>query len=443
MAVAQRPRTSSAILPLARPPQLASISRVLSLLPTRSPAIIAGIQIPSIHDPLGILSLLLATLALLFWFASLRYVRRLFDLVPILVFCYFLPTALSTAGVIPHQSPLYDWIKSTLLPASLILLTLSLDVPAILRLGPKLCLMFLASSLGVILGGPIALLIWKDRLPPDAWRAFAYLAGSWIGGAPNAVALQRWAGASDAAIAPVVLVDVIIAYVWMGLLIAAAARHQRVDRWLRADASALAALEDRVAGPATQPRSVADAGEWAALLAIAFGGAWLSRAGSDRIADAHWLAGLQNLLSADAWKLVLATTLGLVLSFTPARRMETLGASRLGMFMLYLLITTIGAGADFNRLGESGGYLIAGATWMAVHIVILLAAAWLLRAPFFHVAVCSQANIGGPVSAPIVAAAFRPSLAPVGVLLAVAGFVVGTYGGMFCVRLCQFASGAR
>jgi len=395
---------------------------------------------PAVSDPIGILAVLLTILAILFRLAGLPITRRLFNVVPILVFCYFLPTALSTAGVIPHQSPLYDWIKSTLLPASLILLTLSLDVPAILRLGPKLCLMFLTSSLGVILGGPIALMLWKQRLPPDAAQAASYLAGSWIGGATNAVALQRWAGASDAAIGPVVLVDVIVAYLWMGVLLALAARHGRVDRWLGADAAALAALESRVPSPGEHTHSSNGTGAWAALLAVAFGGAWLAHAGATQIVASASMAWIARLLNADAWKLVLATSIGLALSFTPARRLESSGASRLGMFMLYLLVTCIGAGADFGRLRESGAYLAAGATWMLVHIVILLLAARLLRAPFFHVAVCSQANIGGPVSAPIVAAAFRPALAPVGVLLAVAGYVLGTYGGMICVTLCRFAA---
>jgi len=142
------------------------------------------------------------------------------------------------------------------------------------------------------------------------------------------------------------------------------------------------------------------------------------------------------------WKYLIVTTIGLIASFTPLRRLEGAGASRIGTVMLYILVATIGATADFKRMAEAPGYIIVGFIWMAVHVVVLLTVAWAIKAPIFFVAVGSQANIGGAASAPVVASAYHPSLAPVGVLLAVAGYVLGTYAGLLCAGLLRLVAGA-
>lgn len=392
---------------------------------------------PAVTDPAGILAILLACLAIIFWAQGHPTVGRIFKVIPGIVFCYFVPTTLAAFDVIPNESPLYDWVKSFVLPASLVLLTLSLDVPAILRLGPKALIMMLAGTAGVIVGGPIALLIWRQWLPEDVWQPLAYLAGSWIGGGANAVALQKVVGATDAAISPIIVVDVAVANVWTGVLLYLAARTSRVDRWLKADASAIAVLEremqefqDSVVRPATLK-------DLLYVVAIGFGFAWLGHV------IGHWLLGmpvfmrLEGVLNAFAWKVIIATTAGVAMSFTRVRSLEGAGASKIGSLMLYLLIACIGAGADFHRLPEAGPLLAVGATWILVHIAVVLAVGKLIRAPFFFIAVGSQANIGGAATAPVVAGAFNPVLAPVGVLLAILGYVLGTYGGLLCVQLCR------
>jgi uncharacterized membrane protein len=413
----------------------------VAAIPGTVPPVLQLASLP-LREPAGILAVLCSVLAVIFWLESRPLLRRVFTLVPAIVFCYFIPTALNAAGLIPRQSPLYEWVKDFLLPASLVWLTLALDVPALLGLGGRAVAIFLVSSFSLVAGGPLAMLVWKAFLPPDAWQASAYLAGSWIGGAANAVALVRTVGAADSTIAPVVIVDVILSYLWMGVLLALAARRARLDRWLRADAAFLDALGNRhasAAGPSAhaRPASVRDL---AGLLALGIGVAVLSRAAGRWIADLPALAGARESLGPEAWKFILATTAGLSLSFTRARTLESVGASRLGMFALYLLITCIGAGADFSRLAQAGCYLAFGATWIGCHVILLFLAGRLLRAPFFLVAVSSQANIGGPVSAPIVAAAFHPALAPVGAVLAIAGYVLGTYAGLVCCRLCRLVA---
>ena len=155
----------------------------------------------------------------------------------------------------------------------------------------------------------------------------------------------------------------------------------------------------------------------------------------------EWLTANGFGLSPVTWKFILITAVGVVLSFTPARKLEGAGASKIGSVMIYLLVACIGAHADFTTLGEQPAYILMGFIWIAVHIIVLLTVGWLIKAPMFFVAVGSQANIGGAASAPVVAAAFHPSLAPVGALLAVAGYVLGTYAGLVCMALLKAVAG--
>ena len=394
---------------------------------------------PLVTEPIGVLALLLTVLAAIVWAQDHPLLRRLFKIVPAIAFCYFVPTLFSTLGVIPHKSDLYDWVTDFILPASLVLLTLSLDMPAILRLGPKALIMFLAATFGVVIGGPIALALWSSVLPADAWLGMSYLAGSWIGGSANGLAVARMFHA-DHLTGPLVIVDIVVGYTWMGLLLYFAGRSDRVDRWFRADRSAIDDLQRSMAAFHARVARNATVRDWLIVLALAFGTTAVGHMAGQWLA-AGPLAGLRSYANAFVWKIVVVTGIGIVLSFTRARALEGVGASQMGNLMLYLLIACIGAGADFAHLRDAGWYLAVGVTWMAIHAVVLIVVGRLIRAPFFYFAVGSQANIGGAASAPVVAAAFSPVLAPVGVLLAIAGYALGTIGGYLCVQLCRLASG--
>ena len=391
---------------------------------------------PLITDPVAVLVVLLAVLAAIFWFGETQPGKRLFGIVPSLIFCYFLPTTLTTLGVLPSESVLYEWIKSFLLPASLMLLILALDVPGIVRLGPKALIMMLAGTAGVVIGGPVALWIFSSWVPPDTWQGLTALSGSWIGGGANMVALAEIAGTSNSMFGMMVIVDVSVANIWMGVLLYMAGQQQRIDRLTRADTTAIEELKRRVAEFAAKTTRVPSLTDMIIIVAIGFGGMWLATLAGRVLGE-----GLQ-FFDATIWKFIVVTALAIALSFTPARRLEGAGASRIGTLMLYLLIASIGAHADFTQMKQAPVLVAVGAVWMTIHAAILLAVGWMIRAPAFFFAVGSQANIGGAASAPIVAAAFHPSLAPVGVLLAVLGYVLGTYCGLIAMGLLRMVAGA-
>ncbi|UCE60633.1 MAG: DUF819 family protein [Phycisphaerales bacterium] len=385
-----------------------------------------------IQEEAGLLAVLLAVLAFIFWFGQQPAGARIFRIVPSLVFCYFVPTTLTTMGIIPDEAPLYSWIKTYVLPASLLLLILSLDVPGIIRLGPKAVVMLLAGTAGVVVGGPIALLICKGMLPEDAWQGMAALCGSWIGGGANYVALGEMAGASDAMMGLMVIPDVFVANIWMGVLLYLSGRQHAVDDWTGADARMIRQLEDRMSDFHERTNRIASLPDLMMIVALAFVGAW----GAYEIGV--WLPDVGDSINSTTWKFIIVSAIGVGLSFTRARNLEGAGASKIGSVMLYLLVACIGAGADFRKIVDAPEYMIMGFIWMFVHVVLLLGAAWVIRAPIFFVAVGSQANIGGAASAPVVAAAYHPSLAPVGVLLAVAGYVLGTYAGLACMMMLKW-----
>ena len=424
---------------------------VLCNVATAPPELVEAPAATLVEHPAGLLAVLLAVLALIFWLAERPVIGRLFKVVPALVFCYFVPTTLTTIGVIPAESALYSWIKDFVLPAALLLLILSLDLGGIIRLGPKAVIMLLAGTAGVVIGGPVSLLICQRWLPEDVWRGMAALAGSWIGGGANFVAIGQAAEVSDAMLATMVIPDVLVASIWMGTLLYLSGHQQAIDRWTGANTEAIRDLQQRMTEFQARVSRLPSLADLLIILAFGFAGSWLSYIAGIGLADgisrlaseggSRVFAVLWENISASTWKFIIVTGLGLGLSFTRARNLEGAGASKLGAVMIYLLVACIGASADFAKIVEAPALILMGLIWIACHIAVLLAVGRLIRAPLFFVAVGSQSNIGGAASAPVVASAFHPSLAPVGALLAVAGYVLGTYAGLVCMQLLKAVAG--
>jgi len=388
-----------------------------------------------IREPMFVLAVLLGVLALLFAAARTRPGQRLFGVVPMLVFAYFVPTALSNLDVIPISSPLYAFIKAWLLPASLILLTLSVDVVGIARLGRTAVVMFLIGTASIMIGGPLAYLLlgWlvPDAIADEAWKGLAALCGSWIGGGANFVAVGESVGAADSTLGMFVIVDVAVANVWTAILFAFAGRQLAMDERIGADRRAIDDVQARLERYRDETARTPSLGDLLAIAAIGLGGAAIAHALARRLPD------LGDIINGFTWVVLIVTTIGVAASFTPLRRLEGAGASKVGSVFLYLLIAAIGAGAELEKVLDAPALVAIGAAWMLFHAIAMLVARRLLRAPVFFLAVGSQANVGGAASAPVVAAAFHPALAPVGILLAVAGYVLGTYAALASAAMLQ------
>lgn len=402
-----------------------------------------------------VLGILLAILAVIFVTANSDNpkLQKFYTYIPSLLLCYFVPSIFNSLGIISGEvSDLYFVASRYLLPASLVLLTLSIDLKGIVRLGPKAGIMFFTGTIGIILGGPIAILIMSQFAPevvggagPDAvWRGLSTVAGSWIGGGANQTAMYEIFDPSDKLFSAMVTVDIIVANIWMAFLLYGAGISDRLDSVLKADSSAITELRKNIEDYRASIAKIPTLTDITVICAIAFGITAIGHFGADMITPfikSHAPAlGKLNLDSPFFWIIVIATTGGLILSFTKAREYEGAGASKIGSLLLYVLVATIGMKMNVLAIFESPGLFVVGLIWMLVHVILLLSVAKLIKAPFFFVAVGSQANVGGAASAPIVASAFHSALAPVGVLLAVFGYAVGTYGAWLCGIIMRMVS---
>ncbi len=383
-------------------------------------------------NPFLIVAALVGVEALVLTLSRHERTRRWFDLLPPVFWIYFLPMLLSTSGLIDPQAKILSQVTTCLLPMSLLLLLVAVDLKAILRLGGLAVAMFFIGALGVMAGTAFSFHLFKGIIGRDFWGGFGALSASWTGGSANMIAVKEAFGVPDRIFAPMVVVDTIVPYVWMGMLIAVAGLQPVMDRWLRSRRDVVDALGQKAA---VKPAPVRwSAGAVTFVLMFAGLGSLLCREAG------LMLPAVRDVVSPYAWTIVLVSLLGLVLSMTPVRRLEQSGASVLGYYILYFVLAAIGAKASLTHISSALVLIAAGGVIIAVHAAFLLTGAWLLRAPFFLVAVASQANVGGVASAPVVAEVYQPGLASVGLLLAILGNIVGTYLGILCGQFCRFFS---
>lgn len=408
---------------------------------------------PTFVSDTMVFGLLAIILALIFYTSSLETKgwKKFYMFVPALLLCYLIPAILDSLGLISKEySSLYTMAKNYLLPGALILMTLGIDFKGIINLGPKAIIMFLTATVGIIVGGPIAILIYSFIDPEvvggvgdqEAWRGFATLAGSWIGGGANQAAMLETYRYNPDFYGKMVTVDIVVANLWMAFLLWGAARAEKFDKWLKADTSSIEQLKESMSKYQATSAKNPTLTDYMVILGITFGivafahyaGQWMATVMTDALGKESPFAG------SFFWLVVIATTGGLILSATKLRKYEGRGASKVGSVFIYILVATIGMKMELEKAIEEPQLIIVGIIWMLVHVLILFIVAKLIKAPFFFVAVGSKANIGGAASAPIVAAAFHPSLASVGALLAVLGYALGTYGAIACAEMMRMVS---
>ncbi len=411
-------------------------------------------------DDTVIFGLLALCLGFVFYTSSIKkgFWKKFYGIIPTVLMCYLLPSILTSTGLVDEESSnLYYVASRYLLPAALILMTLSIDLKAIINLGPKALIMFFTGTVGIILGGPLAILIVSIFSPetvggvgPDAvWRGLSTIAGSWIGGGANQAAMLEVFQYNPEKFGGMVLVDVFMANIWMAVLLLGIGRSKKIDNWLKSDTSSIETLKEKVTEYTEKIARVTSLHDFIMMLFFAFVGVGIAHFFS------HHFSGflkntfeiirdkdqvLSSLGSKFLWMVVTATVIGVALSFTKAKNYEGGGASKIGGMFIYILVATIGMKMDLGRIFENPGLIAVGFIWICIHGGLLVLVAKLIKAPYFFLAVGSQANVGGAASAPVMAAEFHPSLTSVGILLAVFGYVVGTGGAYLCAILMEVAS---
>lgn len=430
---------------------------------------------PVFTDDTVVFGLLMLSLGFIFYTSSKKtgFWHKYYKIVPALFMAYMVPALLTTLGLISpewetvsdtgemetHKSNLYFMSSRYLLPAALVLMTLSIDLRAVFNLGWKALAMFFTGTIGVIIGGPLAILVISIFSPEtvggagfDAvWRGLSTLAGSWIGGGANQTAMLEIYQYNQKLYGGMVFVDIVVANIWMAFLLIGVGKSKAIDKWLKADTTAIEELKSKVVSFSKKVEKIPTFNDLILMAALSFGTVGIAHFLSGHLGQffGQVVEGFESpttrnvftfLGSSFFWMISLSTIAAIILSFTKARNFEGAGASKIGSVFIYILVASIGMKMDLTLILDNVGLVAVGLVWMAIHVLLLFIVAKLIRAPYFFLAVGSKANIGGAASAPIVAAAFHPSLATVGVLLAVFGYAVGTVGAIACTILMQLAA---
>jgi uncharacterized membrane protein len=398
-----------------------------------------------------VFGILMVVLGFVFYTSNLKssFWKKFYTFFPVILLCYFIPSLLNTTGIVsPEKSNLYFVVSRYLLPTSLVLLTLSVDLKEISKLGSKALIMFFTGTVGIIIGGPIAIIIVKNLFPnlvsinpEELARGMTTIAGSWIGGGANQTAMKEVFNVDGELFSKMVTVDVLVGNAWLAVLLIGVGKTVFIDKFLGADSSSVESVKEKIEKYNLSIARIPDLKELIYVLTIGFGITGISHLIADNIAPylLNNFPSLEkySLTSSFFWLIVMATTFGIILSFTRLRDLEGVGASKIGSIFIYILVATIGLQMNLFTVFDNPGLFLIGFIWISVHVILLFIVAIFIKAPYFFVAVGSQANVGGAASAPIVASAFHPSLAAVGVLLAVLGYAVGTYAAYICGIIMQ------
>jgi len=405
---------------------------------------ILGLEIPDesfISSPIGVLTVLCGVGAFFFLLEE-RTKWKLFNYFPPLIFIYAVPAILSNTGVITNSSvvvltnssAVYHWMDDAVLPMFLIIMLLKVDIASTIRIMGRGIFVMLLGTVGVVIGAPIAFWLVRDKLPEslDAWKTFGTLAGSWIGGTGNMMAMKKMYETSPEGYGLAMLGDNLVYIIWLPILLGSKSFAKFFNRFTRVDEKRIAKLESLQIEDKGEQQQV-KMRHFLYLLFLGFACTCAAGFISERLPE------FKPVFTNSTWEILLITTMGLLLSLTPARRIPA--SHELAMALVYIFVARIGAEADLSKLTWSAGwFILACYIWIAIHGAFCVLGAYLLRVDIHSVAIASAANIGGAASAPVVASGHNEKLVPVSILMALIGYAVGNYGAIAAAWLCYRVS---
>jgi uncharacterized membrane protein len=397
-----------------------------------------------ISSPIGVLAVLSIVAAFFFLLAQVSK-AKFFNYIPPLLFIYATPVFLSNLSigghtVIPNSSIIYSGLSEFVLPVFIVLMLIKVNVPAVIKVMGKGVLVMLMGTAGVVVGGVVSYTIVHGWLPEDSWKGFGTLAGSWIGGTANMLATKEMLGASEAQLGLAVVADNVVYIVWLPLLLMSRDYADKFNKWARVPADRLAAM-DAAAELHVEEDHAPTMQQYLYLAAVVFGVAAIGHGFAPPIAG--WIAdtapGLAGIFSATTTRILLVTTIALLLSTTPVSQLPN--STAIGTALVYIFVAGMGARAEVAGLADAPAFVLGAFIWIFIHGAFMLAGAWIFRVDVHSVAIASAANIGAAASAPIVAAHHRPNLVPASILLALLGYALGNYLAPLTGHLARIAAG--
>lgn len=401
-----------------------------------------------VQSPLGVFSMLAFVAGFFFWLEK-RTQATLFQYVPPLLFIYATPVFLGNLSfglggeshvILPNASVVYSGLSQYALPAFIVLMLIKVDIPSVVRVMGKGVLVMLMGTAGVVVGAVVSYLLVHQWLSDDAWKGYGALAGSWIGGTANLLATSEMLGTSEEQVGLAVIADNVIYVVWLPLLLMSRNFADRFNTWARVPPERLQMMETAAELHVEDDRAPTMQ-DYLFILAIVVGVTWIGRSMAPLLATAigENVAALKPVFSESTVRILLVTTIALIISTTPVRKLPNTTA--IGTALVYLFVAGMGARASVSGLAEAPAFVLGAFVWISIHGLFCLAGAWLFRVDVHSVAIASAANIGAAASAPIVAAHHRPSLVPVSILMALLGYALGNYLAPLAAHLARIAAG--
>lgn len=402
-------------------------------------------------DPI-ILGFVATTLGIIFYTSQLQHIfwQKLYRYIPVMVMCYFLPSLFNAFDLIDTSNSQLATIASRyIMPVCLCLLIISVDVRALLQQGPKLIILYLIGAFGVVVGGPVTLLAFAyftpDSLPWDGanavWKGMATLAGNWVGGTANQLAMKEVYQVGDQIFSIMITVNVVFSALWMSFLLFCASHAKVIDRKLKADTRQIVKLQQSANKLNTESKQIPNLNDYMMIFAVGFTVMGLGHGLADILApffeSSYPQLARYSFTSEFFWIVIIVSVVSLGLSYTQVRQLELVGASKVSSMMLYFLIAIMGLQMDITSIADFPIYFLIGAVWLSIHVFFVVIAGYIMRAPVAYMAIASQCNLGGAASSPVVAMAFHKSFAPVAVLFSVFGYGIATYMAWLCGELLK------
>jgi uncharacterized membrane protein len=363
-------------------------------------------------------------------FVENRSKAKIFNYLPSIVIIYFVVMLLSTLGVWQKSDSvtlIYKTIKVNLLPAMIFLMLLNADMREIFKLGKKMLFTFFIASFSIAIGFIGMFSLMHTYFSEDSWKAFAALSGSWMGGTANMVAIQGALNLPDSAMGYTLLIDSIDYAIWVMILLALVPFAKKFNSWSGADTKVIDEVGERLAKKQSLQKKATFV-SIGILLLVAGIVSFIAQFISSYLPT-------NNFLSSTTWVVIIATLFGIILAMSPIAKLS--GSSQLGTASLYLIVALIASRANFGELTQAPLYIFAGFVILAIHTTIMLIFAKLFKLDLFSLGVASLANIGGVASAPILASSYSKALIPIGVLMAMMGYIVGTFAGLLVGNILE------
>jgi uncharacterized membrane protein len=364
-----------------------------------------------ISDPLVYL-FVLASIATIFNTLEQKTDLKIFRYLPAVVMVYAFSMLLATLGVFKESvaiDSIYKLTKTNLLPAMLFLMLLQIDFTHFFKLGRSLMISYILALLSLACGFVVVAVIFDFN--HEIASAFGALAGSWMGGTANMIAVGSALGVSQEAFGYALIVDSVNYTLWVMLMLFLVPFAKYFNRFTSSDES-LSSL-----GEVGCACNIGAKRYWFLIL-LSIVVSFLSQFISQHI----------EFLNQTTTIVLSASLFGVLGSFTKLKEIN--GSSEVSTTMLYIIIALIGSKAIFESFSEVWIYVFAGFCILLIHGAIMVIGAKIFKLDLFSIAVASLSNIGGVASAPILAAAYNKSLVSVGVLMAIMGYLIGTFGGL-------------